>query len=339
MQKISFILLLFFLIQDGYSQSKAQTDYISKYADYAITEMKRSGVPAAITLAQGIIESGSGKGTLSIESNNHFGIKCKKNYEGKVYFHSDDEDDDCFRVYESVLLSYEDHSNFLLANSRYDFLFEYKLKDYKSWAKGLKKAGYATDPKYAKLIIKIIEQNNLNLITTKGKAEWFAFLNKTKEVKQEEKVVIAVEQEDKKTSDTPLIDAIREKQNKVETPLLDKIKDAEIYSKKYTLKNGATYILTKEGDTFETIKERHNIWITELRKYNEIIESPTYKKGEKVFIRPKKNTAKHGFYTVLKGDNLYKIAQKFGVKQKKILKRNGFKSNKDITEGMRINLK
>lgn len=135
--------------------------YIEKYAALAVNEMHKSKIPASITLAQGILESGSGKSLLASKSNNHFGIKCHSNWEGERVYHDDDEKGECFRKYQYVATSFKDHSAFLSKRNRYSFLFNYRLKDYKKWAKGLKKAGYATDKKYPNKLINIIENYKL----------------------------------------------------------------------------------------------------------------------------------------------------------------------------------
>ena len=137
-------------------------NYIKKYSKIAGVEMKKYRIPASITLAQGILESGIGEGRLAVIGNNHFGIKCHKKWKGKKMYHDDDKKGECFRVYKSPELSYRDHSIFLSTRSRYDFLFDLKRTNYKSWAKGLKKAGYATDPKYSKKLIGLIERYRLD---------------------------------------------------------------------------------------------------------------------------------------------------------------------------------
>lgn len=135
--------------------------YIKTYAPIAQDEMREFGIPASITLAQGILESGAGKSTLARKSNNHFGIKCHKGWEGETVLHDDDAKDECFRVYESPRESYRDHSLFLTQRNRYSFLFNYRPRDYKAWAKGLKKAGYATDRKYARRLVAYIKAYDL----------------------------------------------------------------------------------------------------------------------------------------------------------------------------------
>ena len=136
-------------------------DYLNKYSAFAISEMKRYKIPASITLAQGLLESSYGKGRLAVEANNHFGIKCHKSWRGKKIYHDDDEKNECFRKYSDVSDSYRDHSLFLKNRSRYASLFDLDIKNYRAWAKGLKKAGYATDPKYADKLISLIDRYEL----------------------------------------------------------------------------------------------------------------------------------------------------------------------------------
>tara|TARA_B100001758_G_scaffold247942_1_gene268817 strand:+ start:23712 stop:24584 length:873 start_codon:yes stop_codon:yes gene_type:complete len=156
------ILVFFILLMYGsYGQSKTEI-YISKYSKIAIDEMSRFGIPASITLAQGILESGNGESRLAVEGKNHFGIKCHDNWNGETIIEDDDEKGECFRKYNNVSDSYRDHSLFLTERGRYSFLFDYKKSDYKKWAKGLKKAGYATNPKYPTLLINLIEKYNLS---------------------------------------------------------------------------------------------------------------------------------------------------------------------------------
>ena len=158
--KVFFNLFFFFSIT-SFSQSLTN-DYIKNYKDLAIEEMKLYNIPASITLSQGILESSNGESMLATKANNHFGIKCHTSWEGDRVFHDDDEKGESFRKYTNVEDSYRDHSLFLANSSRYSFLFDIPLTNYKSWAKGLKKAGYATNPKYSKLLINIIKRYNLD---------------------------------------------------------------------------------------------------------------------------------------------------------------------------------
>ena len=145
----------------GQSKSNSTQDYINTYTKIAIEQEKQYGIPACITLAQGILESGSGRSRLATEANNHFGIKCHNDWKGKKIYKDDDKKNECFRVYDNAEQSYIDHSLFLVGKKRYADLFKLKITDYKGWAKGLKQAGYATNPKYPQLLIDIIELYDL----------------------------------------------------------------------------------------------------------------------------------------------------------------------------------
>jgi Mannosyl-glycoprotein endo-beta-N-acetylglucosaminidase len=166
MKKLFIVSILFLSTATGFAQDMlTPVQYIELYKDIAIREMKRMGVPAAITLAQGLLETESGNSPLVKKSNNHFGIKCKSNWTAGGVTHDDDAIGECFRLYKTADESYRDHSNFLRAGERYAFLFKLDVKDYKAWAYGLKKAGYATNPKYPLILIKHIEQYNLQQYT------------------------------------------------------------------------------------------------------------------------------------------------------------------------------
>lgn len=153
-------------------KNKAYEDYIRQYHKIAVEEMKRYHIPASITLAQGLLESGAGRSELARKSNNHFGIKCGRSWDGRTVRHNDDAPNECFRAYRHAKDSYRDHSKFLRTGARYAFLFRLKITDYKGWARGLKKAGYATDPRYADRLINIIELYDLDRYDTKKGLEW-----------------------------------------------------------------------------------------------------------------------------------------------------------------------
>ena len=154
-------------------RNKVYEDYIHKYRGIAVDEMKHYRIPASITLAQGLLESGAGKSELARKSNNHFGIKCGGSWDGRSVRHDDDARNECFRAYKHPKDSYRDHSKFLRSGARYAFLFRLKITDYKGWARGLKKAGYATDPQYANRLINIIELYDLDKYDHKGGLEEF----------------------------------------------------------------------------------------------------------------------------------------------------------------------
>ena len=154
------------------SVAEKVNNYVATFSNVAIEEMKMYNIPASISLAQGILESGMGFSRLAVVANNHFGIKCHSEWEGKRIYHDDDEKGECFRVYKDPRTSYRDHSLFLTSRSRYNLLFDLKIDDYKGWAKGLKKAGYATDPKYSNKLINLIERYSLDRFDIKKKKKW-----------------------------------------------------------------------------------------------------------------------------------------------------------------------
>ena len=159
--KVKILILFLFFCSIINSQTTPEI-YIETYKDLAIKEMYRTGIPAAVTLAQGFVESGFGNSYLAKKANNHFGIKCKSNWKGEKIFYQDDDADNCFRKYKTVEDSYKDHSNFLKTRIHYKFLFQLDPLDYQSWCYGLKKTGYSTNPNYAKQLIDCIEKYNLN---------------------------------------------------------------------------------------------------------------------------------------------------------------------------------
>ena len=170
--KLFLILIISCLTLQSQTRNKQYEDYIKKYRELAVEEMKKYHIPASITLAQGLLESGAGQSTLARKSNNHFGIKCGSDWTGKTVSHDDDARGECFRAYKHPKESYEDHSKFLAGRPRYASLFKLNITDYKGWARGLKKAGYATNPRYADQLIGIIELYGLHQYDTKDGLKW-----------------------------------------------------------------------------------------------------------------------------------------------------------------------
>ena len=170
--KLFLILIISCLTLQAQTRNKQYENYIKKYRELAVEEMKKFHIPASITLAQGLLESGAGQSTLARKSNNHFGIKCGSDWRGKTVSHDDDARGECFRAYKHPKESYEDHSKFLAGRSRYASLFKLKITDYKGWARGLKKAGYATNPRYADQLIGIIELYELHKYDEKNYLKW-----------------------------------------------------------------------------------------------------------------------------------------------------------------------
>ncbi len=218
------------LVKKNANLNKYTLSYIKKYAPLAVIKMHEYKIPASITLAQGILESGNGRSTLASKSNNHFGIKCHRGWRGERVYHDDDKKDDCFRKYPYVEQSYNDHSQFLTGRNRYAFLFKLRRNDYKGWAKGLKKAGYATDKKYPKKLIRIIETYQLYVFDKVKKKD----LKNYKKIKRKEIVVAKTKK-----------------------------------SSKSTAKLGSFYIV-KKGDTLYSISRKTNLPVNELKKLNNL---------------------------------------------------------------------
>lgn len=305
--------------------------YIEKYAPIAVEEMYRSGIPASITLAQGILESGSGQSQLAIKANNHFGIKCH-NWKGKGMKFDDDEKDECFRVYKNPEESYRDHSDFLRYRDRYKFLFDYKITDYKSWAYGLKKAGYATDPGYPVKLIKIIEDYKLYEYD-KGRKSLAKHDGKTgkKEKGEKEKVKQTWKEKEEKLPMTP---------NELERPKASEEFRFSLSRPVYET-NNVPFIYSEDGDTYSSIAKANGLFYKELLKFNDLTADKTLEPGTVVYLaRKKPKAAKHIDKHIVEGEeNLYDISQRFAIRLDKLLKLNGFTSDYKPREGDEILLR
>ena len=283
--QITIIYLLICLSVLGQNMTREQ--YIEHYREDAIIQMHKHKIPASITMAQGILESSNGNSRLAVKGNNHFGIKCH-NWDGKKIFEDDDKKNECFRKYKNALASFEDHSLFLKKYNRYAFLFDFKITDYKAWAKGLKTAGYATNKKYADLLIKLIEENQLYE------------LDKVKETQS----------------------ILTESSRNV-----------------YLHPNRIKYVISKEGETLLEIAKEFDMRLWQLYKYNDIENEYELTKGEKIFIQPKKNKGKVEAHITKDGESIRSISQLYGIKLKKLKKRNKHLSGYEIKSGFEIKLR
>ena len=255
--------------------------------------MKRTGIPASITLAQGIHESDCGNSKLAIEANNHFGIKCHSTWNGEKIYKDDDQKNECFRKYKKAEDSFLDHSDFLTKTKRYAFLFELKQTDYKAWANGLKQAGYATNPKYPDLLIAIIEANNLAAFD----------------------IGIVVSTIKEKSE-------IQQSKSKHE---INKI-------------NRVEYITIKKGDTFFKLSEEFDRSIRYLHKCNDMDKDDVLKEGQIFYVEKKRNKAERGadFHIVKQGETLQSISQQYGVKLRKLYRKNHLKKEASAHAGEKI---
>lgn len=252
-------------------------EYIEVYKDLAIAEMKRTGVPASIKLAQGIHETGAGTSILVIKSNNHFGIKCKTGWSGPSVKHDDDASNECFRKYESSADSYRDHSNFLKGSARYASLFKLDPADYESWAWGLKKAGYATNPKYAQTIIRLIEEYGLQQYTLIALGQKSL---ETEEVTEEAAPETDMPQEETTKSTDPEIITKKEEPTKAAVvveatqPIVDQTGKKKVSQERYPSgvfkKEGRNAIFVSAGTPYLAIAQQMNIPLAKIFEYNEL---------------------------------------------------------------------
>lgn len=319
--KLILLSFTFLTAVSAYGKSD-QEKYIRQYADLAVKEMYRSGVPASITLAQGLLESGNGKSVLAVKGNNHFGIKCHKGWTGKSMRHDDDRKNECFRVYDSPEESFRDHSDFLRYRDRYSFLFDFRITDYKSWAHGLKKAGYATDPSYPQKLIRIIEEYDLHKYDRKSSRKHSE--ESTEEVIQQElpKSPSQIEQ------DVPLEDDMREQFSfSLSRPV-------------YT-RNRVPFVYAEEGDTYEILASLYGLFPREILKFNDVRNPDDLKPGDVVYLRTKKNKSAKGLdkHVMEEGETLAEISQRYAVKLSRIYKLNGFDQSYVPSEGEIIKLR
>ncbi|MGN6532072.1 MAG: glucosaminidase domain-containing protein [Ginsengibacter sp.] len=287
--------------------------YIQEYKDLAISEMKRMGVPAAITLAQGLLETQSGNSDLLKASNNHFGIKCKSTWTAETVTHDDDAPGECFRKYKSAEDSYRDHSNFLRGNSRYDFLFQLDPADYKAWAYGLRKAGYATNPKYPDILIKYIEDNNLEQYTMDAINDVPHF-------------------DVAKITDAPVPDSTPDS-----TVTSDN--DSDVAMPTNLTINGAKAMYVPKGTSLLAIATQHNINLEKLLSINDLTRDGILQKSQYIFLEKKKKEGQQDFCITEPNETMYDISQKYGVILQNLYSYNQFTPDDFIVAGTKIFLK
>ena len=318
MKKILAVIIMLFAISLCYAQS-VQEEYIKKYCQIAVEEMSRTGVPASITLAQGILESGSGTSQLSIKGNNHFGIKCHSDWTGGKMYMDDDAKNECFRMYKNASESFHDHSDFLRNNQRYASLFQLNPKDYKGWATGLKKAGYATSPTYATRLIEIIEKYDL----AKYDSGTFVPAN-----------VIADNITQTANSDT---------QGEKKPTRYYSSNSFELSMTEYSLgsTNNTDYIVLKYDMEIEVLSRKLGMAPWQLPKYNDLPKNYKVKAGEKIYMKPKRNKAekKYTVHIVERGETMRDISQKYAVKTSKLYKMNGWETGVQPVEGSKVRLR
>lgn len=298
----------------GFAQKATPEEYISKYAATAQREMQRSGVPASITLAQGILESESGNSVLANKSNNHFGIKCRSDWQGAKVYHDDDYRQECFRKYETVEQSYIDHSDFLKNNQRYASLFLLAPTDYKGWAKGLKKAGYATNPVYAQKLIDLIEKyalQNYDVSTN----ESAAVVNSNQRAKPPV-MAPSVDEEGKEPTTPP--------RAQIEKPYNSIV---------YINQTKAVYI--QAGTSLLATAEKYDVAFNRLLEFNDLTKSneDILLNDAIIFLQRKRKQGAVNTHIVQPNETLHSIAQAEGIRLEQLLAYNNLKKNEQPMVG------
>lgn len=326
---ILFLFIAFFILKNSFAQDRdpVVVDYINKYKELAIAEMQRTGVPASIKLAQGIHETSAGQSELVKKSNNHFGLKCKAEWTGMTVSHTDDAPNECFRKYEDPKDSYKDQSDYLKRTARYSFLFNLDPTDYKGWAFGLKKAGYATNPKYSQIIIKLIEDYDLQDYTmiALGKLKDGQEILAQKESKKEDKNTKKVVQEDKPvvmpTEPEVVVSAVK----KEKTPVVEEPKpnypDGEFKI------NETKVIYAKKGTSYLSIAEQYSIPLARIFEFNEMKVQDVVDKDKLIYIMRKRKTGLNEQHVVKIGETLSDIAQTEALRLESLLEYNFLQPN------------
>lgn len=317
-----------------------QQSYIERYAPLAVSEMYRSGVPASITLAQGLLESRYGQSELALKSNNHFGIKCH-NWTGVKVYHDDDRRGECFRKYDSPEESFKDHSDFLRYRDRYKFLFDISVTDYKGWAYGLRKAGYATDPAYPEKLIRLIEEHKLYEFDRKA-AGWASSAGKNegaadaarqsvREARKEARR--AARKHAKGEGKTAENTSLPQSPGRIEEPKPLTKEQSEVFrfalSRQMYSRNGVPFVYASEGETYASIAKCYGLFLREILKFNDLSSDCALLPGTVVYIQAKKKEAPYGLdkYVVEGEVNMRDVAQRFAVRLESLYKMNGWASD------------
>ncbi len=310
-KKMQLVTFLALILSNVFAQTITTEQYVEKYKEAAIQNMKDKKVPASITLAQGILESGNGNSDLAVKANNHFGIKCHTGWTGGTFYKDDDAPNECFRKYKSVLDSYEDHANFLITRERYKSLFSLEITDYKGWATGLKAAGYATNPKYPDLLIGLIERYQLH---------------------QYDKGLVANNTTPTTNNNTPT--------NTTTAPATTTNFNAQ-GTGFIRMNNGLRMMIVQNRQTKAGISIDFALTPKKIEKYNEIGPGDELYEGQILYLDPKKNSADKGneFHTVQNGETFYSIGQQYGINTTALMKKNNAWYGTVLKTGDRIYLR
>lgn len=323
LKNISKVFIVFLFLQITFQGGKVSPvfgqqqisleQYIEMYKHIAMEEMRRHGIPASIKLAQGILESGFGNSDLAVIGNNHFGIKCH-GWQGRTFYKDDDEINECFRAYDDPIQSFRDHSEFLTGRERYSNLFKLDITDYRGWARGLRRAGYATNPRYPELLIGIIERNSLyefdrQVVGTLARRNPSAISSRPPRN--------TGQQGSAQPNQSPSTSAVREVHQN----------------------NRIRYVYAKAGDTPESIAEEMGMWAREIYRYNEMERTGTLQPGQIVYLQPKRRRGSEQYHFAKSGETMYEISQQYGIRLNSLYRRNNMEEGQEPTTGQRIYLR
>ena len=309
MKKFIFISLALLAVNTLFAQRMTPDEYITTYREIAIAEMKRSGIPASVTLAQGILETECGNSELVKKSNNHFGIKCKSTWTGESVTHTDDAPNECFRKYSKPEDSYKDHSDYLKTSPRYASLFQLDPSDYKGWAYGLKRAGYATNPQYPQIVISNIEKYNLHQYDNMSTDELDNIAV--------EKVAPVQKAQTAQTDFTSIEQSIKLK----------------------TKFNGLKGLFAPKGTSLLAIATRADIDLAKLLVYNDLVTDGLLKDDQLIYLEKKAKQGNRDFYIALQKETLYDIAQNNAVQLKYLSQFNNMSSTEIVQKGTKVKLR
>ncbi|RYG46442.1 MAG: LysM peptidoglycan-binding domain-containing protein, partial [Chitinophagaceae bacterium] len=291
--------------------------YIAGFKNIAMSEMRRTGIPASIKLAQGLLEAEMGNSNLVKRSNNHFGIKCKTEWTGESVSHDDDEKGECFRKYNNPEDSYRDHSDFLRSRDRYASLFNLRPDDYKGWAYGLKKAGYATNPRYPQMLIYNIEKYNLQ---------------------QYDEIVINSPQPTPEEENLATDEPVNEPETTLLTGGVNEVASAADYKVK-TRRNGLSAVFAAKGTSLLAIATVHQVALTRLLEYNDLKKDGLLQEDAWIYLERKNKESSQSTHTAIKGETLFDISQSHGVQLSRLVDYNNMPPEEPLTAGTVVHLK
>ena len=344
-QKLLILLSLMIFTNSFVLAEISKEQYINWYKDISISEMERTGIPASIKLAQGILESRFGNSSLATDANNHFGIKCHDGWSGGRYYLKDDDRDksgrlikSCFRVYPHAEQSFYDHSEFLTTRSRYAGLFQLQRDDYKGWARGLKQAGYATNPQYANLLIKVVEDNKLYRFDSMSSQVIAEVVEEPVEMPQDKTRPVITNPQTKVPSTKPA------EKPATNIPAYASYEMFPVKGNKSQFRiNDAIVVPAENGETILMVANKEKIPVQRLIKYNDLTPHQDLIDGQYVFLQPKrkKYRGKRSSHKVRYGETMYTISQLYGIKLTQLYRLNQMDPNekREPKVGARVSVK